>query len=45
LFGDELWPGESQLVQFDIVHHVRPKRLGRVGDFRRVRKLAAEVGP
>jgi hypothetical protein len=44
LFGDELWPSESQLVQFDIVHHVRPRRLGRVGDFRRVRKLAVEVG-
>lgn len=45
LFGDELWPSESQLVQFDIVHHVRPKRLGCVGDFRALRKLAHEVGP
>ncbi|MGC4064886.1 MAG: hypothetical protein QM784_09635 [Polyangiaceae bacterium] len=44
LFGDELWPSESQLVQFDLVHHVRPRRLARVGDFRRVRKLAVEVG-
>ena len=44
LFGDELWPSESQLVQFDIVHHVRPKRLGCVGDFRAVRRLAREVG-
>ncbi len=44
LFGDELWPGESQLVQFDLVHHARPKRLGCVGDFRAVRKLANEVG-
>lgn len=44
LFGDEQWPSESQLVQFDIVHRVHPKRLGCVGDFRGIRKLAQEVG-
>jgi hypothetical protein len=32
LFGDELWPGESQLVQFDIVKRARPKYLPSVGD-------------
>jgi hypothetical protein len=44
LFGDELWPSESQLVQFDIVHRARPKHLGRVGDFQSIRRLAREVG-
>ena len=44
LFGDELWPAESGLVQFDIVHHARPKRLVGVGDFRHIRKLAQQVG-
>jgi hypothetical protein len=40
LIGDELWPAESALVQFDIVHPERPKRLEGVGDFRRLRRLA-----
>lgn len=40
LIGDELWPAESVLVQFDIVHPVRPKRLDGVGDFRQLRRLA-----
>ena len=44
LFGDELWPAESALVQFDIVHPVGPGRLVGVGDFRHIRKLASEVG-
>ena len=44
LFGDELWPGESQLVQFDIVQRARPKYLPSVGDFRSGRRLAREVG-
>jgi hypothetical protein len=44
LFGNELWPSESQLVRFDVVHHVRPERLGCVGDFRFVRKMAREMG-
>jgi hypothetical protein len=44
LFGDELWPAESVLVQFNIVHPDRPKRLVGVGDFRHIRKLAREVG-
>lgn len=35
LFGDELWPGESGLVRFELVHRDRrPKRLGGLGDFR-----------
>jgi hypothetical protein len=44
LFGDELWPAESALVQFDIVHRVHPKRLVGVGDFRHIRKLAQQGG-
>ena len=44
LFGDELWPGESALVQFDIVHPARPKRLVGVGDFRHIRKLGRQGG-
>ena len=39
LFGDELWPAESQLVQFDIVHpEARERRLAGLGDFRDVRR-------
>jgi hypothetical protein len=35
LFGDELWPTESQLVRFDFVDRVRRKvRLTGLGDFR-----------
>ena len=44
LFGDELWPAESALVQFDIVHRAVPKRLVGVGDFRHIRKLAQQGG-
>jgi hypothetical protein len=44
IFGDELWPAESQLVQFDLVDRVRPKPLRCVGNFRAIRKLAREVG-
>ena len=44
LLGNELWPTESQLVQFDIVHPVRPKRLDGVGDFRLVRQIARGWG-
>lgn len=41
LLGDELWPAESPLVQFDIAHRVRRKaRLSGLGDFRTVRKGA-----
>lgn len=43
LFGDELWPAESVLVQFDIVQPVRPGRLGGIGDFRQIRKLARQA--
>jgi hypothetical protein len=38
LFGDELWPGESQLVLFEVVARARPKRLSGLGDFRRLRR-------
>ena len=44
LLGNELWPTESQLVQFDIVHPVRPKRIDGVGDFRLVRQIARGCG-
>jgi hypothetical protein len=41
LFGDELWPGESPLVRFDIVHPVRRRaRLEGLGDFRASRRGA-----
>jgi hypothetical protein len=41
LFGDELWPGESGLVRFEVVHRDRrPKRLGGLGDFRAERRGA-----
>jgi len=40
LFGDELWPAESQLVRFEVVHPVRRRvPLSGVGDFRPVRKV------
>ncbi|MEZ4224710.1 MAG: hypothetical protein R3B13_27410 [Polyangiaceae bacterium] len=41
LFGDELWPGESQLVRYEVVARARPKRLQGVGDFRGLRKRSA----
>ncbi len=41
LFGDELWPGESQLVQYEVAGRARPKRLRGVGDFRRMRGRGA----
>ncbi len=44
LLGDELWPAESALVQFDVVHPVRPKRLDGLGDFRSIRRLARGGG-
>jgi hypothetical protein len=37
LFGDELWPGESLLVQYEVGGRGRPKRLRGLGDFRRLR--------
>lgn len=38
LFGDELWPGESGLVRFELDNRARhPVRLRGVGDFRAVR--------
>lgn len=39
LFGDDLFPAESQLVQFRVEHHVsRARRLRGVADFRRLRR-------
>jgi len=41
LLGDELWPGESALVRFEIAHPDTPRvRLTGLGDFRDVRKVA-----
>ena len=46
LFGDELWPGESPLVQFEVdLHGRRGDRLRGLGDFRALRKTAREVVP
>lgn len=42
LFGDELWPGESPLVRFDIVHRVRRRaRLDGLRDFRGLRGVGS----
>lgn len=41
LFGDELWPAESALVQFEVVHRGRRRgRLSGLGEFRALRKEA-----
>lgn len=38
LFGDELWPGESQLVRYELAVRERPVgRLRGMGDFRQLR--------
>lgn len=38
LFGDELWPGESPLVRYDVAGHDRQRRrLRGLGDFRALR--------
>jgi hypothetical protein len=42
LFGDELWPGESQLVQFRLVSPERQKPLAStLGSFRSLRRTRA----
>jgi hypothetical protein len=41
LFGDELWPGESQLVRFTVAVPACRKRLSGLGDFRAVRRRGA----
>ncbi len=42
LFGDELFPGESQLVRFRVVHRdCRAQRLCGVGDFRQLRRRSS----
>ena len=39
LFGDELFPGESQLVRFHVAHRgCRAQRLRGVADFRHLRR-------
>ena len=38
LFGDELWPGESQLVHFTVAAPGCRKRLSGLGDFRALRR-------
>ena len=46
LLGDELWPAESQLVRFNVVHPARRKaRLPGLGDFRAVRSTAPRGEP
>ena len=42
LFGDELWPGESQLVRYEVGGQGRPKRLRGLGDFRELRLVGRE---
>ena len=38
LFGDELWPAESQLVRYDLGGRAsRPRRVVGLGDFRALR--------
>jgi hypothetical protein len=38
LFGDELWPGESQLVRYEVADRaLRRRALGGLGDFRPLR--------
>lgn len=41
LFGDELWPGESQLVHFAVAARGCRKLLGGLGDFRAQRRRGA----
>jgi hypothetical protein len=42
LFGDELWPGESPLVRFEVAVPGCRKRLPGLGDFRGLRLLAPQ---
>ncbi len=44
MFGDELWPAESQLVQYEVVGRGRPKRLRGLGDFRSMRQVQVRGG-
>lgn len=44
LFGDELWPGESLLVRYEVAGHGRPKRLRGLGDFRGLRVSGVRGG-
>jgi len=41
LFGDELWPGESPLVRYEVGDRdPRPRRIAGLGDFRSLRVRA-----
>jgi hypothetical protein len=44
IFGDELWPGESLLVRYEVGGHGRPKRLRGLGDFRGLRVSGVRGG-
>jgi hypothetical protein len=39
LFGDELWPAESQLVRFEVGGRARQRPLAGLGDFRALRRV------
>lgn len=43
LLGDELWPAESQLVQFDVVAPGRRERLAGLGSFKSLRRTLGEL--
>ena len=45
LFGDELYPGESQLVRFELASPGRRVALRGLGDFRPLRTLSAGGRP
>jgi hypothetical protein len=46
LWGDEFWPVENQLVQFDLVRPGRRKsKLTGLGDFRALRLATARRAP
>jgi hypothetical protein len=44
LFGNELWPAESQLVSYQVALRGPRKRLSGVGDFRELRAARAKAG-
>lgn len=46
LFGDELWPGESALVRYRVVHRdLRRGRIEGLGDLRALRRTDRGVTP
>jgi hypothetical protein len=42
LFGDELWPAASPLVQFEVVHRGRRARISGLGDYESLRRIMGE---